>query len=288
MGLLDAVRRHAAAVMASARHVAIDFEALAGLDPGPEPEPDPGVVWHEGAPEDVARAVLIWDSVNFGSGWFPTLRKRPGSSGSLTIAAALAERAREEGVWTAAELRALVPAEVARVLGQDPGHELMGLYARALNDLGTWLGDRGALGVIPPTAERLAEDLAAGMPFFRDVGFYKRAQIAGADLAQAGVATFPDLDSLTIFADNLVPHVLRVEGVLVFSPELAARVDAGELLIAGSAEEVEIRAGGLHACELLSTRLGLAPWRLDHRLWWRGQAPRYKAVPRPRARSVFY
>ena len=57
------------------------------------------------------------------------------------------------------------------------------------------------------------------MPFFADPGFYKRAQIVPNDLAVAGVADFRDLDRLTIFADNLVPHVLRVDGVL--------RYDAG-------------------------------------------------------------
>ena len=68
------------------------------------------------------------------------------------------------------------------------------------------------------SAERLAAALAEGMPFFRDEGFYKRAQIVANDLALAGVAEFEDLDRLTIFADNLVPHVLRVDGVLRYAP----------------------------------------------------------------------
>ncbi len=76
----------------------------------------------------------------------------------------------------------------------------------------------------------LAAQLAAGMPMFADPGFYKRAQILPADLALAGVAEFDDLDELTIFADNLVPHVLRVDGVLAYDDELAAQIDAGELL----------------------------------------------------------
>ena len=59
------------------------------------------------------------------------------------------------------------------------------------------------------------------MPLFDDPGFYKRAQIVPADLALAGVAEFDDLDRLTIFADNLVPHVLRVDGVLAYDAELA-------------------------------------------------------------------
>ena len=105
-----------------------------------------------------------------------------------------------------------MPTTVAGVLGQDPGHELMSLYASALRDLGTFLGERGARDVVAEasgSAERLASMLAAGMPFFDDHGFYKRAQIVPNDLVLAGVAQFSDLDRLTIFADNLVPHVLR-------------------------------------------------------------------------------
>jgi hypothetical protein len=125
------------------------------------------------------------------------------------------------------------------------------------------------------------------MRFFDDRGFYKRAQIAPSDLALAGVAAFDDLDRLTIFADNLVPHVLRVDGVLRYEPELAAHIDAGRPLAPGRAER-EIRACAVHACELLCERTALAPRLLDVALWNRGQAPAYKAIPRHRTRSVFY
>ena len=96
------------------------------------------------------------------------------------------------------------------------------------------------------------------MAMFDDRGLYKRAQIVASDLALAGVAEFADLDRLTIFADNLVPHVLRCEGVLVYDESLAARIDAGETLPLGGAER-EIRACALHACELISQRTGRAP-----------------------------
>ena len=129
--------------------------------------------------------------------------------------------------------------------------------------------------------------LARGMRFFDDRGFYKRAQIVPSDLALAGVAEFEDLDRLTIFADNLVPHVLRVDGVLRYEPDLAAHIDAGKPLPPGRAER-EIRACALHACELLAQRTGIPPRVLDVALWNRGQAPEYKAIPRHRTRSVFY
>ncbi len=176
------------------------------------------------------------------------------------------------------------------MLGQEPDHELMGLYAEALRDLGRFLGERRALDVVADaggSAERLASTLAAGMPFFDDRGFWKRAQIAPNDLALAGVAEFSDLDRLTIFADNLVPHVLRVDGVLRYEPALAARIDAGVLLPPGE-EEREIRGCAVHACELLGERLGMPARLLDTALWNRGQAPRYKSVARHRTRTVFY
>ena len=122
-----------------------------------------------------------------------------------------------------------------------------------------------------------------------EVPFRKRAQIAAADLAAAGVASFPDLDRLTMFADNLVPHVLRLDGVLRFAPRLVARIDRGELLEHGSAEEVEIRACALHAVELIvAARPGTCAADVDRLLWHRGQQPRYKAVPRHRSRCTAY
>ena len=211
-------------------------------------------------------------------------------SGYFTVAASLADRWRAAGPWSGSELRALRAADVAAVLGQEPDHELMGLYAEALRDLGRFLGTRRALDLVGDaggSAERLASMLAAGMPFFDDRGFWKRAQIVPNDLALAGVAEFFDLDRLTIFADNLVPHVLRVDGVLRYDAGLAARIDAGELLPPGE-EEREIRGCAVHACELLSQRLDMPARTLDTALWNRGQAPRYKSVPRHRTRTVFY
>jgi len=66
--------------------------------------------------------------------------------------------------------------------------------------------------------------------------FRKRAQLAAAALARAGVADFGDLNRLTMFADNLVPHVLRLDGVLSFSAELVRRIGRGEPIERGSPE----------------------------------------------------
>jgi hypothetical protein len=290
VSLTDDVRTTCREIAASATHVRIDVEALSALDPGEAPALDADRHYLEGAAEDVADYILVLDSINFGSGWFQTLRKRPGMSGYFTVASSLTDFWRSSGGWPVDELGALTAADVARVLGQDAEHELMILYAEALRDLGRFLAGRRALHLVRDargSAERLAATLAAGMPFFDDLGFWKRAQIAANDLALAGVAEFRDLDRLTIFADNLVPHVLRVDGVLVYEPGLAARIDAGELLPPG-AEERELRGCAVHACELLSERLGMPAREIDTALWTKGQAPRYKAVPRHRTRTVFY
>jgi hypothetical protein len=276
MRLLEEVRARCGAIAEGARFVSIDLDAWR--------EP-PAAVAADMAPGDADHALQL-DAINFGSGWFPTLRKLPGLSGYRSVAAAFAEH----GPWTNAELRALDAPAVAAALGQEPNHQLMRLYAEALRDLGRFLGERSALDLVEAaagSAERLATVLARGMRFFDDRGFYKRAQIVPSDLALAGAATFHDLDRLTIFADNLVPHVLRVDGVLRYDPQLAAHIDAGALLPQGRAER-EIRACAVHACEQLAERTGMPPRELDIRLWTRGQAPEYKAVPRHRTRSVYY
>ena len=108
----------------------------------------------------------------------------------------------------------------------------MELFTVALHDLADFVdttADGRFVGVVEAaqgSAAALAESLTA-MPFYRDVHehpftgevfLYKRAQITAQDLAVAfageGYGRFDDLDQLTMFADNLVPHVLRVEGVL--------------------------------------------------------------------------
>src|SRR3954465_13213231 len=153
MELGDRGRAARAEIGASARSVTIDLDALEALDPGAPPELDAERHYLEGEPEDVATYLLALDAINFGSGWFPTLRKRRGPDGALvsgyfTVAWGLADRFRALGPYTNAELRAMRTEEIADVLGQARDHELMALFAQALRQLGAWLGDRPALAAI--------------------------------------------------------------------------------------------------------------------------------------------
>ena len=289
-GISDEVRATCARIAATAQSVRIDLDALAHVEPGPPPAIDPLRHYLEGSASEVAAYFLTLDTLNFGSGWFPTLRKRSGSSGYFTVSWALADRFRAHGAWTPAQLRAMRADEIADTLGQRADHELMALFAQALRELGRFLGERDALDVARSargSAQGLAAQLAAGMTLFADRGFYKRAQIVPANLALAGVVRFKDLDRLTIFADNLVPHVLRTDGVLRYDERLAAHIDGGLLLPAGR-QEREIRACAVHACELIARRVGASEHELDNWLWSFGQAERYKALPRHRTRTVYY
>jgi len=247
--------------------------------------------------------VICLDAINFGSGWWPTIRKRDGLSGYSTIEVGLVERFRDKGAWPAEELTRLGAADLAAVTGQDAGHPLMEQYAAALRDVGERvLADHGGsfesvVEAAGGSALALA-DLLAGWDAFADVSeyegepvpFFKRAQIAAADVDRMGAAELRDVDRLTAFADNLVPHVLRVDGVLRLDPELERRIDAEELLVHGSPEEVELRACAVEAIELLADALDrrLSPVPIDAALWDRGRAPRYKSRPRPRCRNTAY
>jgi hypothetical protein len=257
---------------------------------------------HAGA-ERHAAFELTLDAINFGSGWFPTLRKADGMTGYRTIEAGVRRRFDEAGPWGAEELGAIDAAELARAFGQDPEHELMALFARSLRDLGRHVADefggsflevvRSADDWAVALVERLATwDCFADSSVYDGltVPFLKRAQIAAADLDRAGLASFIDLGELTMFADNLVPHVLRLDGILWFEPELVDRIERGELLEHGSPEEVEIRACAVHAVELIvaahpgpATAAGV-----DEILWNRGQLSAYKARPRHRSRCTAY
>jgi hypothetical protein len=282
--LPERVRRAAAEISASARHVRIvdgvdsALEGVVGFDPERHPL--------EGDAESVARYVLVIDTVNFGSGWFPTLRH--GETEAMTDA--LTAFARSGGIWWD-RLSSLTAEEVAAVLDEDPAHELMELYARALRELGDWAAGRDALALVAlaeGSAAALAQLLATELSFFADEPFYKRAQIAANDLVLAGAAEFGDIDELTVFADNFLPHVLRMDGVLEYDPALAARIDAGTPLAPGSAEERELRACTITACERLAARAGIPPRILDNWLWNRALEAGYASHPAHLCRTVYY
>lgn len=216
------------------------------------------------------------------------------------------------GALTADRLQSITVTDCSQIFEQeiDGGaiEHLLMLLTSALNDLGSLAEDVGSFIAVVESADRsavaLAETLGHRDPWNdvaiidgSEVAFYKRAQMAAATISRTfggtGLGTFEDLDQLTIFADNLVPHVLRLDGLLTYDSDLQDAIEAGELLVHGSRAEVEIRACGLHVAELLAGQLGsmghqIAAADIDHALWTRGGGPMYKAVARHRCRNPFY
>jgi hypothetical protein len=317
--IFDRIRSACSEIAGRSTHVRIDYNFLpeyaaslplakVGL---PQLDPDCHYLNREKA---TVAFLLTLDTINFGSGYFPHLQKRPGKSGYFTIASSLNDRYKSHGPLSADRLAVITAADCTRIFNQNPGNEiiqeLMQHFAKALNDLGRFLLTefRGSFTNLVEAAASSAGHLVqllTNMPYFNDVETYngidvpflKRAQIAAADLSLAfdgrGWGRFDDLARLTIFADNLVPHVLRIDEILIYEEMLIAQIEAAELIPAGSAAEVEIRACAVHAVEMIKQQIResgreVTSSELDNFLWNRGQQPHYKAIPRHRTRCVFY
>lgn len=131
----------------------------------------------------------------------------------------------------------------------------------------------------------------------RQIFLLKRAQIFVADvwgmLNGKGLGAFDDMHMLTMFADYRVPQMLRDAGVMVYSDKLAAIVDAGTELLAGSEEETQIRCATVHAVELLTQALkekggSVISVQVDWLLWQKGEGQRLTLRPHHRTKTIFY
>lgn len=159
-------------------------------------------------------------------------------------------------------------------------------------------------------AVRAVELLVTTLPPFSDVrelrghslAFHKRAQLAIAMIAgrfqRRGWGDLERLDQLTVFADYMLPRVLRGVGVLRYREDLARAVDTETRIPEGDPEEVEIRLATLVATERIVAGIrvghpGLPPRpdvdavRLDHHLWRQGFA-RPGLAPFHRTRTTSY
>ena len=130
---------------------------------------------------------------------------------------------RAHGPWRADELAAIEVAEVAAAFGQDPGHELMALFARALRELGAHVRAEhgGAFLALARARRRSAVALAERARRACRRGATSPPTTASPCRSSSARSSPPptctsrasrprdDLAALTLFADNLVPHVLR-------------------------------------------------------------------------------
>lgn len=261
--------------------------------------------------------IITLDALNFGSGFSPQWKTfRQGKSTYKNVAASLKAYAEEGHSLNASFAASVKPSELATIFGVPPDFALMHMFANSLNQLGQFVLQEyeseyaNLLDSLPgpDLAAQLVAFLTEHLSYFDDctqyqsqpVYFYKRAQIIANDLYLAfngvGFGDFPDISHLTTFADNLIPHLFRVEGILEYEPALAERIEKGELIPGSSSEETEIRAAGVfcieETCRLLNEKGGLDtsvfPAMLDVYLWNRAQADQYKSHPRHLTTTYFY
>ena len=326
------VLRSTATVMAAATEVTIDLDAVATVagDLAASTVSPPGwdaALHHRATGPDgderTAMWILVLDALNFcfwGQGSDPGVRWRVAWGGNLTdgyfaLAAAL-KRAVAEGVplHDAAWLNQVDDEDVARLLRPAQGLPEIPLFAARVGNLRELGRGLLALGDTPATALILAAqgsatalvgEVVRRFPSFDDVAtwqgaevrFYKRAQILAGDLAGgldgSPLGVFHDLDQLTAFADYKVPQVLRQLGVLRYSGRLATTIARRELIAAGSAPEIEIRAATIWGCELLRQALrergrDVPAHALDWLLWTTGQSLPPDTAPYHRTPTIYY
>jgi hypothetical protein len=267
-----------------------------------------------GDEEGTAAYILTLDSINFGSGYEPHLVaegwKLIDHSLYYSISTRLKQYFDKNGPIEAGKLKTIGTQECMELLELHPegaySAAFAGLCARSLNDLGETVctsfehsyhklvrSARGSANEMMSILTRMNHfnDIHRYKGF--DVPFYKRAQITIADLqlayASFGVDLFHDIDQLTMFPDNGVPHVLRIDGILEYEPELATRIDKGEEVPSGSEEEVEIRAMAGLAVEKISHIKGMNAMGVDHVLWHRSVENNiYRQKSPHRTLSLFY
>ena len=114
----------------------------------------------------------------------------------------------------------------------------MGLFERHLRELGE--RRRRLVPRVRPPLDGSAEALATELASLARPGTTPRPTRAATSPSSSAPRSPPPTSRsparprrttshrLTLFADNLVPHVLRIDGVLVFDPDLVQRIDAGD------------------------------------------------------------
>ncbi len=261
--------------------------------------------------EKTAAYFLALDSINFGSGYFADAKQMDCDLEYAPIAKSLKQAFIAEAMDTPQKWIEANAGDMHHVFGLPCGvspdiDQLMGLFARHLNATGKAVQDdhSGSIAQFLNDAKNSAMGivgLVAHWPHFHDVhaykgrkvAVYKRAQILAADLHLA-LGGFDDVSGLTIFADNMVPHVLRQDGIISYRDGLASKIDAAIPLMAGSAEEVELRSIAIHAVELIKAALhdqghaGVSSMNIDHLLWHRGYEEGFSDKPVHRTRTVWY
>jgi len=318
--IFEEIRQKTALVMKQAQDVRLNDEVIEDytnqiINLYPPEIPEMTDDWHlidRKNPTRTALYVLVLDSINFGSGYFESIKPHDGLSGYALVASCLKE-AFEYKFWDQITVLAgLNPEDCAKVFYQDISdpdiEQLMALFVWSIQITIDHL-NKEYNGSVPTLLEKTGMsamglvDAVSRWENFADfsvykgheVPFLKRAQILAADMHLSyGGTLFTDMDQVTIFADNQVPHVLHLDGVLSYSDDLSGKIASGHLFEQGDPQEVEIRAAVICAVEKMvqiAIKQGdtqrTAFW-FDQVLWHRGLEDAFTSQASHRAKTIFY
>ncbi len=240
--------------------------------------------------------LLVLDTLNFcfwnapQKKWCVQFRGKE-YSGYRALAASLT-RAMEERfpINNAHYLRGMPQSDLEHILSGEGELLLMDKRVKALHELGKILIEKHKgdfLHVLEESgfdAQSLSFIMAKDFPSFRDVHPYKgrlipilkRAQIIAADIYGAfggkSYGALRGMGNLTAFADYKLPQLLHAHGVLNYEKTLENKIHNNREILAGSEEEIEIRAATIHAVEMIKqefTKRGRAlhSYQIDWILW---------------------
>ncbi|GMR59717.1 hypothetical protein PMAYCL1PPCAC_29912 [Pristionchus mayeri] len=159
--------------------------------------------------------------------------------------------------------------ELDEILKSDSGHSIPLLFDRyrALHESGAHLNQKfgGQFLNLVKKCEGKAQTMIRQIIMiesFRDFTMYKNKQVSLLKRVQILVSdtwgllkdgelkelvAFPDLDTLTMFADYRVPQVLSYLGCLEYSEKLLEVLQTSQLLKYGDTREVELRGCSIYA-----------------------------------------
>jgi len=263
--------------------------------------------------EDSLAYIFALDSINFGSGYFEKARADHGLNiNYYYVAKALKGAFDNQTVNTPEKWMEVSYADLFDIFSFSRGEyeaidKMLKSFEGALQDTGRHIVENykgkvcNFIEASDYSAVKIADDLADWKYFKdcsvykeREIFFLKRAQILPADIDLIYKDYLKDVDKLTMFADNRVPHTLHCDGVLKYNEDLEAKINNREAFKFGSEEEVEMRAGAIHAVELMkhhlvSKGIKVRSVDLDRLLWHRGEDEiLFKSKPSHRTETTAY
>lgn len=194
-------------------------------------------------------------------------------------------------------LAAVTPGEMARIFAGNIELPMLGEKTEIWQQVGAVLAMkfdgrfhnlvRSCSPKLYDNGRGLVDRLAQEFPRFRDISpygghvikFFKLAQLGAwflyCSLGKSGKFHVADLNTMTAFADYIVPVALRLLGITSYSPELERAINSHQMIRRDSSWEVEIRAHSIYATALLTEEINrLRPAerqviipQIDARLW---------------------